>query len=163
MIVDDAPQLAALHIASWQAAYRGIIDDDILDNMDVSEREKRWRKNLEEGGFELENVVCIGDDNQVIGFASYGEERDPDPGISGRGELWAIYVHPDFWGKGAGQKLWSHFDEHRNWYPKGTAVWVLSENDLAIKFYERIGFKKDGATKDFVYHGKSFPELRMFL
>ena len=164
MTIDDAPQLAALHVASWQAAYRGIIDDEILDNMDVATREKRWRKNLEEGGFELENVVCVSGENQkLVGFASYGEERDPDEGTTGRGELWAIYVHPDSWGTGAGFQLWKYFDEHRQWYPKGTVVWVLSENALAIEFYERLGFKEDGATKNFVYQGKSFPELRMFL
>lgn len=164
MLAEDADNVAAIQVASWQAAYRGIIDDEILDNMNVADREKRWRKNLKEGGFELENIVCVSSkNNQIIGFASYGEERNPDDGTTGRGELWAIYVHPDAWGKGAGYQLWKHFDEHRLWYPKGSVVWVLSDNTLAIKFYERLGFKKDGATKDFTYQEKSFPELRMFL
>ena len=43
---DDAAAIARVHAASWQAAYRGIVDDDRLDRMSVDEREQRWRERL---------------------------------------------------------------------------------------------------------------------
>ncbi len=159
MLLEDAFGVASVNIASWQTAYRGIIDDEILDNLDLSERTEQWKKNTQYDDYGLENIVCISKNNEVIGFATYGEERVPEG--TGRGELWAIYVHPNELGKGIGRAMWNYFEDHRKRYEKGSVVWVLSENAPAIRFYESLGFKKDGETKNFVHSGKSFPELRM--
>ena len=46
-------------------------------------------------------------------------------------------------------------------YPK-IAVWVLKENQKAIEFYEKYGFRFDGVEMD-VLMGSSNTELRMIL
>jgi GNAT superfamily N-acetyltransferase len=45
-------------------------------------------------------------DGEVIGFAAYGAERsDLAAAEDGRGEVFALYVHPDDWGTGGGHAL----------------------------------------------------------
>ncbi|CAN5692952.1 hypothetical protein BH09MYX1_BH09MYX1_53200 [soil metagenome] len=44
----DAESIAEVQVASWHAAYRGIIDDDVLAKVTVAARGPRWRKNLSE-------------------------------------------------------------------------------------------------------------------
>ncbi|HUQ39529.1 MAG TPA: hypothetical protein VM030_05200, partial [Acidimicrobiales bacterium] len=44
--VEDARAIAEVHVASWLAAYRGIIDDDVLDGLSVDARAARWVENL---------------------------------------------------------------------------------------------------------------------
>ena len=39
--IEDVERIADIKIEGWQTAYRGIIDDDFLDNMD---REKKLRR-----------------------------------------------------------------------------------------------------------------------
>ena len=35
---DDAPAIADVHVRAWQAAYRGIIEDEYLDGLSVDEQ-----------------------------------------------------------------------------------------------------------------------------
>ena len=45
--LNDAPSIAQVHIRSWKTAYRGIIDQDYLDNgLDLAVRTRRWQENL---------------------------------------------------------------------------------------------------------------------
>ena len=45
--VDDAAEIAVAHVASWKAAYRGLLPDQMLDSRSVTERQGRisnsWR------------------------------------------------------------------------------------------------------------------------
>ena len=45
---NEAEEIAKIKIEGWQTAYRGIIDDKFLDNMDINEElEKRKNKRNE--------------------------------------------------------------------------------------------------------------------
>ena len=64
------------------------------------------------------------------------------------GEVWAIYVHPEYIGKNIGKELFSIATNKlvAQGY-KEITVWVLSKNKLARNFYERQGFTTDGGEK----------------
>jgi len=49
-----------------------------------------------------------------------------------------LYISPNYQGHGVGKKLLD-FAKGKN--PDGLSLWVFEENDGAIKFYEREGFK----------------------
>jgi len=36
------PGIAEVHVSSWQAAYRGVLPDDLLDGQSLPEREQSW-------------------------------------------------------------------------------------------------------------------------
>ena len=47
--IEDIEKIADIKIEGWQTAYRGIIDDDFLDNMDRKKEIEKKRKNIDNG------------------------------------------------------------------------------------------------------------------
>ena len=135
--------VAALHVAAWRAAYRGIIPDDFLAALDVHDYERRHRSRIGEPSIEF--LVSDGDQG-VRGFAILGHSRDAD--LPADGELFAIYVHPDSWGQGHGAGLLrrSMSRLHANGFER-SRLWVLRDNVHARSFYEKHGWERDGAEK----------------
>ena len=43
--IADAEKIAKIKIEGWQTAYRGIIDDEFLDNMDRKKEIEKRRQN----------------------------------------------------------------------------------------------------------------------
>ena len=130
---EDARAIAEVHVATWRGAYGHVFPPEVLDALDVGERERLWRESLADDDI----AVYIADDgDRVVGFVSVGPSRDAD----GEGELYAIYVDPDAWGTGAGSAL---IAAGRRWlaerYPAAT-LWVLEDNPRARRFYEREGW-----------------------
>ena len=82
---------------------------------------------------------------RLIGFVDFGVCRDEDvaPGLVG--ELFAIYVRPDCWGRGVGLALMHEARTRLQRDGFGEVVlWVIEGNRRAIGFYERLGFVRDG-------------------
>jgi ribosomal protein S18 acetylase RimI-like enzyme len=156
---DDCRAVAAVHVASWQAAYSGILDSTFLDGLSIDRREESWRKVLSAGDSEL-LLGCAG--SSVVGFASFGPSRDADAPRQ-RGELWALYVDPRSWSTGAGRKLWqaAHSSLQSQGY-SSVSLWVLEQNARAIRFYSVAGFViETGSEKEFELGGRRVREVRM--
>ncbi len=69
----------------------------------------------------------------------------PD-GLAGLvGELYALYVSPDWWSTGTGRALMSRVlvSLEAESYQRAI-LWVLADNTRARRFYERAGFAPDG-------------------
>jgi ribosomal protein S18 acetylase RimI-like enzyme len=85
----------------------------------------------------------------------YGPARDKGFGAS-ISELVAINVAPMQWSKGVGSALLSRviFDlvekNYSSIYP-----WVIKDNNRAIKFYKKFGFRGEGVSKFNCLHSKS--------
>ena len=143
--VEDAEQIAAVHIQSWQGAYRGLLPDDFLDNLSVERRITQWQSILADPA----NIVPVyEDDERVVGFVSYGRCRDEDLDQDKTGEIYAIYLLPDQWGKGFGAALMKEglARLEKQGY-ESVSLWVLAGNERAIRFYEQFDFRPDGTTK----------------
>lgn len=41
---EDVNGIAKVHVQSWREAYRGIVNDDYLKNLKISDRRKKWQK-----------------------------------------------------------------------------------------------------------------------
>ena len=133
----DAAQIALTHDASWRQAYSGILPHKALDRMVRRRGEAWWTRAIQRSTIIL--VAEIGD--QIAGYATLGTNRvsslEPD------GEIYEIYLRPEYQGIGLGTGLF--LDARRELQRrrlKGTIVWVLAENDAAIRFYENAGGKK---------------------
>ena len=108
----------------------------------------------------LSTIVCL-DGDKPIGFVDYEACRDDDCDKS-VGEIWAIYVLPEYIGKGLGKQLFARsLTDLSNKGFNEARIWVLSENKLARGFYERQGFTTDGAHKE--YQGLSEVRYRKTL
>ena len=143
--VADAAAIAAVHVRSWRAVYRGIMPDEILDRLDVGERTAMWSRILSSPEAD---VIVVEDERQgIAGFCALIRARDADLDGS-TGEVAAIYVDPERWRSGRGAALIT--EAHARAKRRGFVVltlWVLEENQRARRFYEAVGFRPDGAER----------------
>jgi ribosomal protein S18 acetylase RimI-like enzyme len=150
--VEDAEGIAAVHVRTWQAAYRHVFPPDALDAMHVEERIERWRQNVVDPGVQ----VFVADEDGVVGFVTVGPSRDPDCD----GELWGIYVAPAAWGRGPDGELMRAGLESLGATFREAILWVLDDNPRARRFYEKHGWTLDGATKRRRHLGVDTDEVR---
>ncbi|MBR5428180.1 MAG: GNAT family N-acetyltransferase, partial [Clostridia bacterium] len=159
---DDVRGKALVHYRAWHEAYAGTVPDSYLDKLTLEKCEEmafRWR----------DNIIVAKDGDRVIGFAGFGDAREKDGvasdagnGESGAGnvdhslrtdalplpdgELFALYVLPEYWGRGVGLAL---TDEAIRLLGTGRRVRldVLADNPRAIRFYEKYGFRRSGKSR----------------
>src|SRR6185312_9180320 len=100
-VPEDAMAVARVHVRAWQVAYRGLMPDDYLQRLRPEERAQRYDfASLDPA--RPRTLVAIEADT-VLGFATISPARDE--GAAGQGELCALYVEPDCWGRGFGRTL----------------------------------------------------------
>jgi ribosomal protein S18 acetylase RimI-like enzyme len=156
---EDCRSIAEVHVASWQAAYAGLLDSGFLATLSVESRVELWRRVLSQRQSEV--LACCAH-SRLIGFVSFGPSRDADAPL-GRGELSALYVHPRAWSTGAGRGLWNA--AHAGLLAQGldsVSLWVLERNERAIAFYSKSGFHTEpGSAKQLDIGGTLLREVRM--
>ncbi len=156
---DDSKQLGEIHAKSWQVAYKGIVPDKILDNMIPEKRAVYFEQALKE---EKEEDYLILKGEKALGFICIGKCRDEDKDDC-YGEIWGIYLLPEYWRYGIGTKLikWGLNNLKNRGYQKVT-LWVLEDNWSARRFYEKMGFTFDDTIKE-LNIGKKLNEVRYVL
>jgi GNAT superfamily N-acetyltransferase len=142
--VADARPLGAVHVASWQAAYRGILSAAYLDGLSVEHRARMWHQMLTEGSTV---AVACDETGAIVAFSSYGTARGVDE--PNTGEVYAIYADPMWWDRGVGGILMdAAVDALRAGGFTRSILWVLEDNTRACRFYERRGWTFDGVAQD---------------
>ena len=144
-IPTDAGGIAAVHVATWQSAYVGLLPDSFLQSLSVEKRTASWGKIIENPPPKSHLLVAMHGE-QIVGFISVGPNRDS--GSIDQGEVLAIYVDPKGQGKGIGSDLMRAGilrlkDEHF----ASAALWVLEGNSPTRAWYESHGWRADGETK----------------
>ena len=127
---------AYVHWKAWHQAYPGLVDQQYLDRLTLEK--------CEQIAFNWPDGLLVAKDNdKVIGFVGYGH-RDEDP--EKLGEVFAIYVLAEYYGKGVGKQLMQRALDQLKKYPQ-ICLWTLKENKRAIRFYQTCGFIADGIEK----------------
>ncbi|TVY99672.1 GNAT family N-acetyltransferase [Trebonia kvetii] len=159
--VEDAGQIALVHVRSWQGAYRGLIPQAFLDGLDVAQRTRTWERALAETDNPRAGVLVADDGGSVVGFVGYFPSRDPDADPDLIGEIGAIYVLPGAWGGGSGRRLMeAALGRLAGAGFTQVTLWVLDSNDRARRFYEAGGWSADGAAKQDDSRGFPLSEVR---
>lgn len=165
----DIPAVEEVRRASWRAAYAGLIEARHI------ERATARRTRLSQPDPSRRTLVAVTREPPVVvGYASYGPERSllsvhahpahagsasgdggPPPGtaplteagLTGEtGEVYALYVAPDWWSTGTGRSLMTvALAALSQGGYRRAVLWVLAGNARARRFYERAGFTADGA------------------
>ena len=156
MLPEDAYEFSACNISSWRSAYKGIVPDEVLDNLSLEARAEKNKQYLNE---KKENpYYCAVYDKKIIGNLVINKSRDEDK--PNTGEIIAFYLIEEFWGKGYGRKMMDYAIETlKNMGYNEIILWVLEENHRARKFYEKCGFVFDGTKKEIII-GKPLIEIR---
>jgi ribosomal protein S18 acetylase RimI-like enzyme len=149
----DARRLAEIHVETWRTTYRGVMPQELLDNLSVERREAQWLEWLPDPNYD---TFVAESDGAVVGFVSVGPCRDTD----GIGELLAIYVVPSAHGTGAGPALMEAALEALGERWDEAMLWVATQNPRARRFYERHGWVAAGERVDTSFPGAAVPETR---
>lgn len=159
MVLADCARVAEIRLRGWQTAYRGLMPQGFLDAMDVAEETEFRRDRFTRADAAVVNLVAERD-GAVLGWAAHGPYRDGELRTVDA-ELYAIYLDPDQYGRGIGHALLQEAIRrctaagHPRMY-----LWVLKGNTRARAFYERAGFRSDGAEEPFEVDGVPVPEVR---
>jgi ribosomal protein S18 acetylase RimI-like enzyme len=127
-VPEDAPGIAAIHVAGWRETYGGILPDDYLASLSVERRTEMWRRVLLRG-----EAVHLA---PGAGFAIVAAQRDPGLAAEWPDELQALYVLRAHQGQGLGRALLRAAlgDSGRPF-----SAFVLEGNAGALAFYIRTG------------------------
>jgi GNAT superfamily N-acetyltransferase len=145
-VESDADRLGRIKVAGWRAAYRGLLSDEALDRMDA----EQLASDFSQGIVELRQhdspdrffLVAVQDD-VVVGYVVAGRYRWDE--LPGAGEVYALYVDPGRWGRGAGRALMAAAEARLGALGHAdAALWVLEANQVGRRFYEAVGWVADG-------------------
>ncbi len=142
----DGPGIARVHIAAWRMAYRGIMADQVLADLDPERVARRWTHDLEAGFADAVVLVAALPDGRIQGIGSCGDARDEAP--LNTQELWMLNCHPEVWGLGVGRQLLLELE--RQLVDRGARrayLWVAEKNPRARHFYAREGWWDTGITR----------------
>ena len=153
----DEMGVADVHVRSWQAAYKGLLPDDYLNGLRPEDRAQRYTFGSRDPRQPFTIVSTEAD--LITGFATIGPARDPD--IPDYGELFAIYVAPEWWDRRIGLALVTEARDRL--YERGfrsAALWVMANNTRAERFYKIDGWQPDGLRRTDTVWGVVVDEIR---
>lgn len=154
----DTEAVAAVHANSSHAAYADVTPA-AAPSLPFEKRRAFWRDAIEYGEPLLQVALAAG---KVVGFVGYDRSRDPKSKPT-TGEIWALYVEPAHWGRGAGLALWDATREGLLEEGCGeVTLWVPLANDRALRFFELAGFKRELKTaRTATIGGVKLEEIRL--
>jgi len=159
----DARRIARLDVETWRAAYAGILATPFLVGLSAQRRELGWSTVIEREPRDVR--VAVDADGNILGFGSCGRCRDG----KFAGEVYTLYVAPDWQNQGIGRKLLLALFERLVDQACGSAIiWVLRDNPGRF-FYQRLG-GREVQHRIFAVGGKrieaagyAWPDLPRFL
>jgi GNAT superfamily N-acetyltransferase len=139
-----------VHASSWQVAYRGLVSDEFLDEIDPQAWAQRYRQRADP-----QRVTLLArNDGAPVGMVSFGPDRhEPECG-----EIYTIYVLPSRQNQGIGKQLMSAAITRLD--RDVVHLWCAEGNVASQAFYESVGFTADGGRGTFAVAGVTLPTLR---
>ncbi|HEX2150483.1 MAG TPA: GNAT family N-acetyltransferase [Stellaceae bacterium] len=160
----DARRIARLDVETWRAAYAGILATPFLVGLSAQRREVGWATVIEREPRDVR--VAVDGEGEIVGFGSCGRNRDS---AEHAGEVFTLYVAPDWQNQGIGRALLLALFERL--VAQGCAsaiIWVLRDNPGRF-FYRHLG-GREARHKNFVVGGKrieaagyAWPDLPRYL
>lgn len=133
-LLRDAPHLARTHEETWRSTYQGIIPHLSLSRMIARHNGLWWERAI----FKGVPILVLDYNGETVAYTTFGPSRMR--GSPFDGEIYELYVRPEFQGVGFGGKLFraarTRLEERRL---HGLVIWALADNDMACAFYLQLG------------------------
>jgi ribosomal protein S18 acetylase RimI-like enzyme len=137
--IADVPEMARLHVMSWQTAFKGVVPESELRARDVGRSIEGWTTTYHS----FPENLCVAREStsrNILGFCCAGpvvkQERSGPFGF----EFYSLHVAPGFYHRGIGTAfLRAGFNRMRDLGLDGAIVWTLDQLVQARRFYEKHG------------------------
>lgn len=134
--IEDVPVIIETRRKAWDATYRGIYPDHVIDDFDYEWHGQMERKRLENPDFHCFTVM---DHKNCVGYFSYGKVRSgawKDFGF----RLHSLYLLPEYQKKGLGKRIFTQVSDACK--ALGFRKMYLDchpQNQNALMFYQHMG------------------------
>lgn len=157
----DVAAICVVRLRSWRAGYAGIMPQPVIDAIDLGVSWANWYSAVRVPQSPRHHLHVAGAVGSVHGFAVVSPCRDDDADRERDGEINLLYADPTAWNRGVGAALLTTaVDDLHSMGFTGLRLWTLRENAQARTFYERFGWRYDGATKTVEQPSGSWVEVR---
>jgi GNAT superfamily N-acetyltransferase len=143
-----AAGIAKVYVDTWRSTYAAILPHQVLLDMSYERQAREWSWAIRNSAQPL--IVAAEANHGVVGFTSFGPARLRDRPASGRfageghatvGEIYTLYVWPEFQDRGIGRRLLAAaFAAMIDKDYDCSFLWALRDNPSRY-FYERVGGK----------------------
>jgi len=133
--LEDAEQIAKVHVDSWRTTYKNIIPQAFLDGLSYSKRIPLWEQNLSKP----KNYVLVAEnkESKIVGFADTSKRAENV--YPNSLDLTSIYLLKEYQGQGIGRALLKElFSYYESQKVEKVFVEVLADNKTK-HFYEAFG------------------------
>ena len=133
---DDLKEISGIYEKSWRQTYKGMLPSGYLKRIP----EGNWADRINHFGSRSMVAVSGG---EYIATISFGATRIA--GYEGSGEVFSIYILPQYTGKGIGKMLMDRaVSELKAMGFTRVVLFALDKNVIARRFYEKYGFTASG-------------------
>ena len=142
--VESAQDIARVYVDTWRSTYPGLLPDRVLVGLSIDRQVADWSWLIRNRSQSLPVLVARDTKHGVVGFTSCGPSRANDrptigPFAAGAGEVFTLYVRPEFQDLGIGrQLLCAAFGALKERGFGRALLWVLNGSPSRF-FYERMG------------------------
>ena len=139
---DRVNEIAEAQVCAWRKAFKGVLSEELLSSLVIENFAKNWQGILTQK--ERKNYIWLNEANEGVGFVSYGEPKSRNE--TADFEIYGIYVHPQYWGRGIGCELMNFAIESIAELNQSAKIilWTMNKNNLSKYFYYKFGFKENG-------------------
>jgi GNAT superfamily N-acetyltransferase len=148
----DAEAMGRVHAKVWHETYDGLISSATLENVSPRRMAELWTHYTTQGDEHRHAAALV--NGEIVGFAATGPARDDDAPAAR--ELYFVYLLDSWHRKGIGRALFDAVvDDDEPLY-----LWLAERYPGARTFYEKRGFRLDGARRDEPFLGETLTEVR---
>ncbi|MGB6163137.1 MAG: GNAT family N-acetyltransferase [Pseudonocardiaceae bacterium] len=166
--LEDAPTLAALQRATWQAAYSELLPPGTLDGLDTLQVRQAWADTIHGGA----TVLIATEGAEQVGFVVAGPAPKDDvaaadgtlPPDAAHTMLVSILLVEPRWGRRGhgGRLLATAAAMLRDAGATRGIVWVPAKDPASLNFYHRrAGWYPDATIRTLDANGRPLRELRL--
>jgi GNAT superfamily N-acetyltransferase len=145
---DDAVCLRELHVLTWAATYASLLDPAFCRERLHHHHCRDWKALIRDQRAGGGGVLVARAGDGVRGLCQYGPSEDDDERPGNVGHIHRLYVRPAAQRQGVGRALLQAATERLVQLDlRDLTLWALEDDPRARAFYERLGWRPDGARR----------------
>lgn len=159
--LEDAVEIAQVHISCWQETYADMMPAETLAALDAREWADRWRTRLADDDPAAAGFLAVDEAGAVVGLGfcqrQTSEKLLP---LGYTGEISVLYLRRRIQRRGVGRRLLGAMAAHLLEHGCDSAgLWVFRDAVQARRFYEAHGAIPAGVAGLWEIYGMNLPDM----